>query len=717
MKAFEFVLSNFSYMKKRYLYCSVVLSLFCFKVIVAYPQNDINEIVLFDIRTSTMKDVSSLSGSKIEKNNNVLKVDALKNEELSGVLVEGDWNLSGCNKLIFELVNFNNEVDLPITIRIENPNADLGKGKGIQINNVSVPSGQTKEFSVSIPPQLPYPEIKEKLFGMRNTPYSLPGIASDINPLKIIRLYVYINKPTKKGQWGIKRIVAKVGAPQELPAWMQLSPEKFFPFIDAYGQFKFKDWPGKTKLESDFRESLKRELSDIEIHSGAIDRDQFGGWKNGPKQEATGQFYVTKVEDKWWMVDPEGNLFWSHGPVRVTSSYAITPLDDRKFYFTGLPDQDSPFAQFYKTRDELLYPYYVARGVKETYDFSSANIYRKYGENWQSEYADMVHKRLKSWGMNTIANGSDVKICLLDKTPYTDRIEIKSPAIEGSSGQWWKFKDPFHPEFCPNIRGQLLKHKAELDDPWCFGFFVDNEINWGSESSLAEWTLQSLPSQPVKIAFINWLKDQYKEVEKLNDAWKTDYSNWDAILISQEKPLPEAKNDCIKYSSIIAEEYFKNVRGEFKKIAPNKLYLGCRFAGSHESLIRIASKYCDVISFNIYKKTLSDFKLPVGIDKPVIVGEFHFGALDRGLFHTGLVPVKDQEERGQTFADYIESGLKHPNIIGAHWFQYGDEATTGRFDGENFQIGLVDVCDNPYPETIAKIRIIGYKMYEIRNGK
>ena len=45
--------------------------------------------------------------------------------------------------------------------------------------------------------------------------------------------------------------------------------------------------------------------------------------------------------------------------------------------------------------------------------------------------------------------------------------------------------------------------------------------------------------------------------------------------------------------------------------------------------------------------------------------------------------------------------LGNPLIVGTHWFQYGDQATTGRGDGENYQIGFVDVCDTPYAETIA----------------
>ena len=29
---------------------------------------------------------------------------------------------------------------------------------------------------------------------------------------------------------------------------------------------------------------------------------------------------------------------------------------------------------------------------------------------------------------------------------------------------------------------------------------------------------------------------------------------------------------------------------------------------------------------------------------------------------------------------------------------------------------MTDVCDNPYPETIAKIREIGYDMYNVREN-
>ena len=98
---------------------------------------------------------------------------------------------------------------------------------------------------------------------------------------------------------------------------------------------------------------------------------------------------------------------------------------------------------------------------------------------------------------------------------------------------------------------------------------------------------------------------------------------------------------------------------------------------------------------------------------PLIMGEFHFGALDRGMFHTGLVPVADQAERAEAYREYVRGLLRHPQFVGCHWFQYRDEPTTGRaYDGENYQIGFVDVADTPYPETVEASREVGYGLYD-----
>jgi hypothetical protein len=91
------------------------------------------------------------------------------------------------------------------------------------------------------------------------------------------------------------------------------SKEGFFPFIDQYGQYKHNEWPGKTHSDQDMARNLENEMKELNLLKEPASFNKYGGWENGPKLKATGNFYVDKVDGNWWLVDPEGNLFWSHG--------------------------------------------------------------------------------------------------------------------------------------------------------------------------------------------------------------------------------------------------------------------------------------------------------------------------------------------------------------------------------------------------------------------
>ena len=69
---------------------------------------------------------------------------------------------------------------------------------------------------------------------------------------------------------------------------------------------------------------------------------------------------------------------------------------------------------------------------------------------------------------------------------------------------------------------------------------------------------------------------------------------------------------------------------------------------------------------------------------------------ERGLA-PGLVQTASQAERGVAYSYYVEHAAEHPAIVGAHWYQWIDQPATGRRDGENYNIGWIDVTDRPYP--------------------
>ena len=520
--------------------------------------------------------------------------------------------------------------------------------------------------------------------------------------------------------------------------WMRMATDKFLPCIDRYGQFRHRDWPGKTKDDADLKRAAEEEAADLAAHPGPKGWNRFGGWADGPQLAASGRFRTEKIGGKWWLVDPDGRLFWSFGAVRVSASSAMTPMNgdtgtprlgcslpDRDCFFAELPPAPeaadaTPLSKFWTTHDDLLWPFFLARGETRIYDFSSANLFRKYGENYYATFSDLVHRRLRSWGANTIANSSDIAICLMDRTPYAERVECQSRSIAGSHGMWWKFRDPWDPSFASGVTAALESHGREAHDPWCIGFFIDNEIGWGKRpEELAEWTLQSPADQPAKSAVIAFLRERHGDIAKLNAAWKTSYSDWDDLLHSVLLPGADAKNDLADCTAFIAEEYFRRTREAVKSFDPKLLYLGCRFAGSQCPAWAVAgcAKYCDVMSYNIYRMTLDDWRLPEGIDAPVMVGEFHFGATDRGPFGTGVRQAANQADRAERLKAYVRSALRHPQIVGVHWHQFSDQATSGRFDGEYLQVGWTDICDTPYPETIGAVREIGTKMYAIRDGR
>ena len=441
-----------------------------------------------------------------------------------------------------------------------------------------------------------------------------------------------------------------------------------------------------------------------------------------PRQtpEYSGFFRAEKHNGKWWLVDPAGRLFWSHGIDCVRASSGATPVSLRKHYFAALPEKDTPLGQYYGWGGWAPHGFYHNKGGYQHYNFTAANLLRKFGEGWEQTYADLAHRRIRSWGMNTIGNWSDPAVYRMKKTPYVATIHFHSKPIEGSSGYWGKFPDPFDVGFRTNLRQRLEQEREHAaKDPYCIGFFVHNELAWGNETSLSTAALDSPADQPAKKAIVEHLKTKHSgDIAKLNKVWAANYPSFDGLM---NNPSPGQKNDTFKADmrecyTLIARQYFDVCRSEVKRVAPNHLYLGCRFAWVNDLAARAAGDYCDVVGYNRYRDSVADFVLPAGIDKPVIIGEFHFGALDRGMFHPGLRKCIDQSERAAKYTSYVTGALDNPLIVGTHWFLYGSQATTGRGDGENYQIGFVDLCDTPYPEIIAACRKAGYKLYERRNA-
>lgn len=481
----------------------------------------------------------------------------------------------------------------------------------------------------------------------------------------------------------------------------------YYPFIDRFGQFMYQEWPYKIHNETDLIDNKEKERADLEEHPRSMDWNKYGGWKNGPQLDATGRFRVEKYNGKWWFVDPDGRLFWSNGFDCVElGRQSQTRVSGRESYFKYLPAAASPEAQFYSSTGE-------GESEVKYLSFHALNLFRKYGESWREVSNEKIHQRMLSWGFNTIGNWSDREIYLKRKTPYVLTIYTKKTG---------EISDPYLPGYQKDLQDVIAASREELVDPWCIGVFIDNELKWGVKwaPKIAEQILVAPESQPAKKAFREMLERKYTSIAVLNNAWGTSFNAWETIMKNKEV-IPGAAADMKEFMNEFAALYYSKCRNASKKMAPDLLYLGCRMDfhlypedTTLNDIIRIASQYCDVVSFNRYRYTCAELVPPDGGDYPLIIGEYHFGSLETGLLQPGLRYAADQNERAELFGYYLTSALKNPYIIGAHWFQLVDQSVAGRGDGENYQAGFLTVGDVPQKEMINKSREIGYNMYKIR---
>jgi len=279
---------------------------------------------------------------------------------------EGHWDLRRFS-YVEAFVRNRSAEPVTLNLRVDNPGAD---GRRNCVGRLRVKLNPTPwRLSRNL-----------ELIGMRGA----PGRTDRLDPGNVTRLLFFLGKPRR----GHVFLIEKVTAGGRV---IELDADRFFPFIDELGQFIHDDWPGKVHSLKELRARRAEEDRDLETHPAPEERNKYGGWTGGPKLKATGFFRVEKYKGVWWLVDPEGRLFWSHGVDCVRGGNA-TPITDRERYFRGLPAENSPLGRFYGRGNRAAHGYYRTHRPFRTYDFGRANRFRKYGEEWESVFASLCHK-------------------------------------------------------------------------------------------------------------------------------------------------------------------------------------------------------------------------------------------------------------------------------------------------------------------------------------
>lgn len=540
--------------------------------------------------------------------------------------------------------------------------------------------------------------------------------------------------------------------------------------VDEFGQNANVEFDSKVHSLEELEATRDAELAKLD---GKLmpDRSRFGGWINGPKLEATGYFRTEKVDGKWAMVDPEGYLYFATGLdiIRLSNSSTmtgysfdtakiniqgdgVTPEDSkglnrinqdaldsryvasdvRANLFSWLPDYDSPLGQWYGYRASA-HSGPVKEG--ETFSFYAANLARKYGhDDPLQKWEEVTLDRMKYWGFSSLGNWTDPRFYDNEEVPYFANGWIIGNFKTVSSGNdfWAPLPDVFDPEFAKraDVTAATIAQQVK-GSPWCVGVFIDNEKSFGrSESPQAHYgiVLHTLKRDgadvPTKAAFTAHMRSKYSDIAELNAVWGTSVASWAEFDAGVDSAInnDEQLKDYAELLYLYGEKYFAVVNEAMDKHLPNHMYLGARFPdwGMPIEVVQAATKHVDVMSYNVYKEGLhpKSWEFLADIDMPSIIGEFHMGARDNGLFHPGLIQAATQEDRAQMFIDYMHSVVDNPYFVGAHWFQYMDSPITGRaYDGENYNVGFVNVTDTPYAPMVEAARFINGNMYTRRFGE
>ena len=312
-------------------------------------------------------------------------------------------------------------------------------------------------------------------------------------------------------------------------------------------------------------------------------------------------------------------------------------------------------------------------------------------------------------GFNTLGGWSDQQF--FPGMPFTPVLHLGAYA-----------KAPYNDLFDPaNIaimdnaaKDQITKLRNQ---PGLVGYFSDNELGWWRESLFTSY-LGLPPTAAGKRAIVAFLRRHYKsDFNRFKREWvttKSDFEDLDGTV--RLKPGTSGMLAVKGWQTALTTHYYRLMRDLIGKYDPKRLVLGDRYCQFYYlNVARSARPYVDVISTNLgadwNNGDISHFfldSLRRESGKPVLITEFYMAANENRSGNKnssgGFPVVETQVERAAAVNRYLHQISSRPYVIGAHWFQFYDEPTYGRDDGENYNMGLVDIHGEPYSELMATFR-------------
>lgn len=397
--------------------------------------------------------------------------------------------------------------------------------------------------------------------------------------------------------------------------------------------------------------------------------DRYGG-RSDRKARATGFFYPVERNGRWWLVDPDGNLFIKAGVCSTSPGRS-------------------------KNNKEALA--------------------RKFGtvEKWAAETV----KLLRANHFNGTGGWSDVASLRQapDRLPYTVslnflstfgrelKVTFQQPGHTGYRGDAIPVFHSAFPSFCETYAAKMVD---AAQDPYLLGYFSDNEL-----PAPRDWLDKHLKLDPSEEATLPSLRaaQQWLNARKGTKANLADVNDEDRDA----------------FRGFVYERYLALTTGALRNADPNHLCLGPRLHGSalrSPAIFRAAGKYLDVIAVNIYGQwALAPDMLEMWrteAKRPFLVTEFYAKGHDSGFPNTTgagwLVPT--QKDRALFYQNFVLACLESKLCAGWHWFKYMDndpEDLTTDPSNRDSNKGIVRIDYTPYQDLLDGMKELNRNLYAL----
>ncbi|HYG23044.1 MAG TPA: hypothetical protein VEH04_09700 [Verrucomicrobiae bacterium] len=369
---------------------------------------------------------------------------------------------------------------------------------------------------------------------------------------------------------------------------------------------------------------------------------------------ATGYFYPLKVDNRWWLVDPQGYFFLHKGIAvisTINSPGAAAALADR---------------------------------------FTNAN-------NW----AVSTTTQLRRHGFNGAGAWSDAARLRRSPGPLVYTIIKNFLGTYSDSSSNPGYPQVFDPEFVTFCESYAQSFANTKTDRWLLGYFSDNELAFPS-SMLSTWLALPAGNSSHAEAW-RWLRERYGPAATAGQVSNQDRLDFLGHVWGR---YYQVVNQAIKQHDpnhlYLGSRFFSS-----DKDRPEIF----RAIGPHVDVI-------SVNHYNQWTPDISRIQMwEQESGRPVIITEYYVKGEDSGMPNNtgaGWV-VRTQADRGSFYQNFTLALIESKVCVGWHWFKYADNDPDADADPSNIDSnkGVVSNRYASYEVLLNAMRALNERTYRI----